>query len=187
MSSVSFHHTSSGIKLLEEKDPGPSDPSVFSLIPIPSPLPMKERTSITTNNSPASPATPDADYIINNIIDLLNTISIYFPSFLRKISSLNLNVSQQLPNPASTSSSFDTPLIPMTSVNKIKSLKLLQWNRNKTSHSIRNKREVIVNIINDYDILALSETWLDSHILIFLTLPIFIYLEKMVLPLNREA
>lgn len=49
----------------------------------------------------------------------------------------------------------------MTSVNKIKGLKLLQWN----CHSIRNKREVIINIIiNDYDILALSETWLDSHI-----------------------
>lgn len=47
----------------------------------------------------------------------------------------------------------------MTSVNNLKGLKLLQWN----CHSIRNKKEIIVNIIND-DILALSETWLDSHI-----------------------
>lgn len=110
MSSVLFDHLTSGsIKLLEEKAPGPSNQSVFFLIPVLSPLPMKEHTSITTNNSPASLAAPDADYIID-IIDLFNTISIHFPSFPRKISSLNLNVPQQLPYPASTSSSFDAPL-----------------------------------------------------------------------------
>lgn len=106
MNSVSFdHHSPDGTKMFEEHDPDPPVSSVSSLTPIPSPL------SMMSNNS-ASQATPDADHIIDNIVDLLNTISIHFPSFLRKINNLNrnLNIPQQLPNPASTSSTFDPPI-----------------------------------------------------------------------------
>ncbi|KMQ85658.1 rna-directed dna polymerase from mobile element jockey [Lasius niger] len=36
------------------------------------------------------------------------------------------------------------------------------WKRN--CHSIRNKKEAIANVINDYNLLAFSETWLDDNV-----------------------
>lgn len=47
----------------------------------------------------------------------------------------------------------------MTSNPVREGINILQWN----CHELRNKRDLLLNIIQDYDVLALSETWLTTE------------------------
>lgn len=48
----------------------------------------------------------------------------------------------------------------MTDIHHNQGLSLLQWN----CHGLINKRKSLIQIANDFDILALSETWLSESV-----------------------